>query len=47
MSQIGEGQPSRVSLNGTRALSGTSADDRKVEGRLERKSKAGQMMLAK
>lgn len=47
MSQIGEGQPSQVSLHGTRAFSGKSADDRKVEGRLERKGKAGEIMLSR
>lgn len=47
VSQIGEGQPSQVSLHGTRAFSGKSADDRKVEGRLERKGKAGEIMLSR
>lgn len=46
MAQFGGGQPSRRPLNVTRASSETSADGRKVEGRLERKGKVGERMLA-
>lgn len=45
MAQIGGGQPRRRPLNVTRASSETSADGKKVEGRLERKGKAGERML--